>query len=67
MIQLSQLGCIMFPTSEVTKRTKGQPVSQDRGKLAIEHPGLAADLIHKTPRMGHIANTIRYQNKEGAN
>lgn len=63
MIQLSQLGCIMFPTSEETKKIKGQPVSKDRGKLSIEHPGLAADLIHKIPRMGHIANTIRYQNK----
>jgi response regulator RpfG family c-di-GMP phosphodiesterase len=68
MIQLSQLGCIVFPSKNTNVANKGLPnkgskFSKEHDKLVMEHPGLAADLIHKIPRMGQIAKTIRYQNK----
>jgi response regulator RpfG family c-di-GMP phosphodiesterase len=68
MIQLSQLGCIVFPSKNTNVANKGLPntgskFSREHDKLVMEHPGLAADLIHKIPRMGQIAKTIRYQNK----
>jgi response regulator RpfG family c-di-GMP phosphodiesterase len=61
MIQLSQLGCVMFPESGLSKSSEG--LSLEQRNMIERHPCLAADLIRKIPRMNQIAHTILYQEK----
>lgn len=60
MIELSQLGSIIFPKYFVGE---GKGLSQEELQLFEQHPCLAYDLIRKIPRMESIANTILYQEK----
>jgi len=61
MIQLSQLGCVMFPETSLSDGSKG--FSAEQFKMVERHPCLASDLIRKIPRMNKIAHTILYQEK----
>lgn len=63
MIQLSQLGCIIFPEHTIQNMQQGQAISEEERQLFAQHPCLAADLISKIPRMENIARTILYQEK----
>lgn len=63
MIQLSQLGCIIFPEHTIHNMQHGQAISEEERQLFAQHPCLAADLISKIPRMENIARTILYQEK----
>jgi response regulator RpfG family c-di-GMP phosphodiesterase len=63
MIQLSQLGCIIFPEHTIHNMQQGQAISEEERQLFAQHPCLAADLISKIPRMENIARTILYQEK----
>ena len=62
MIQLSQLGCIMFPDKGLMQ-TQQVTLSLEQRRMIEQHPFLAADLIKKIPRMKNIARTILYQEK----
>lgn len=61
MIQLSQLGCVMFPESGLSISSEG--LSLEQRNMIERHPCLAADLIRKIPRMNKMAHTILYQEK----
>lgn len=63
MIQLSQLGYVMFPDSELVEGTDNDSLSLEQRQMIDRHPCLAADLIRKIPRMNTIAHTILYQEK----
>ncbi|WP_367989411.1 HD domain-containing phosphohydrolase [Vibrio sp. NTOU-M3] len=63
MVQLSQLGYIIFPESTLKNFANGNTITEEDKQLFAQHPCLASDLIRKIPRMGTIANTILYQEK----
>ncbi len=63
MVQLSQLGYIIFPESTLKSMSEGKLVTEEAKQLFAQHPCLASDLIRKIPRMGTIANSILYQEK----
>ncbi len=57
MVELSQLGYILFPD-----KTSDNPVPSTSG-LQLHAPELAADLIKKIPRLESIGRAILYQSK----
>jgi len=63
MIQLSQLGCVIFPQDTIKHLDSGQSISEEEQQIFNQHPLLASDLIRKIPRMESIAQTILYQEK----
>jgi response regulator RpfG family c-di-GMP phosphodiesterase len=63
MVQLSQLGCIIFPPETLKNIERGQKISAEEKQLFAQHPCLAADLIRQIPRMEKIADSILYQEK----
>ncbi|MGF1755025.1 response regulator, partial [Vibrio makurazakiensis] len=69
MVQLSQLGHILFPDEQHNGHLTVPPIpeqsqaaSQTQQSLG-QHAALASDLIRRIPRMGPIANAIKYQEK----
>ncbi len=63
MVQLSQLGYIIFPESTLKSMSEGKLATEEDKQLFAQHPCLASDLLRKIPRMGAIANNILYQEK----
>jgi response regulator RpfG family c-di-GMP phosphodiesterase len=63
MVQLSQLGCVIFPTKTMKNFENGQIISEEERQLFAQHPCLASDLIRQIPRMEKIAYSILYQEK----
>lgn len=60
---LSQIGCVVLPESILKKVYRGETLNRDESELFDQHPFVASDLIAKIPRMKHVAEIIRYQNK----
>jgi response regulator RpfG family c-di-GMP phosphodiesterase len=63
MVQLSQLGCVIFPRETIHNIESGQKISEEERQLFAQHPCLASDLIRQIPRMEKIADNILYQEK----
>ena len=63
MIQLSQLGCVIFPPQTIKNIESGVEISEEERQLFAQHPCLASDLIRRIPRMEKIAENILYQEK----
>jgi response regulator RpfG family c-di-GMP phosphodiesterase len=63
MIQLSQLGCIIFPESTLKNIESGKLISGEEKQLFDQHPCLSSDLIRKIPKLENIAQNILYQDK----
>lgn len=63
MIQLSQLGCVIFPPQTIKNIESGSAISEEEKQLFAQHPCLASDLIRRIPRMEKIAENILYQEK----
>lgn len=63
MVQLSQLGCVIFPQETLKNIESGEPISEEEKQLFAQHPCLASDLIRQIPRMEKIAESILYQEK----
>jgi response regulator RpfG family c-di-GMP phosphodiesterase len=63
MVQLSQLGYVIFPQEKLKYLENGLIISQEEKQLYSERPALAADLIRQIPRMEKIADNILYQEK----
>lgn len=63
MVQLSQLGYIIFPESTLQNVSDGLIVTEEDRQLFSQHPCLAHDLVNKIPRMSSIAQAILYQEK----
>jgi response regulator RpfG family c-di-GMP phosphodiesterase len=63
MVQLSQLGCVIFPSQTLKNIDSGHTISEEEKQLFAQHQLLAADLIRQIPRMEKIADNIFYQKK----
>jgi response regulator RpfG family c-di-GMP phosphodiesterase len=63
MVQLSQLGYVIFPQEKLKYLENGLIISQEEKQLYSERPSLAASLIKQIPRMEKIAENILYQEK----
>ena len=60
---LSQIGCIILPEEILTKVAKGQRLAGMESKLFARHPGVAADLLAKIPRLEGVTEIVTYQEK----
>ena len=58
---LSQLGCMTLPEEVIEKVYVGQPLADDERELWGRHPELAASLIARIPRLGPVAQMVRFQ------
>jgi len=63
MVQLSQLGCVIFPQETMKNMESGMVMSEEERQLFAQHPCLASDLLRRIPRMEQIAESILYQEK----
>lgn len=63
MIQLSQLGCVIFPQGTIKNIENELSLSEEEKQLFAQHPCLASDLVRQIPRMEKIAENILYQEK----
>ncbi len=60
---LSQIGCVLLPEETIKKLYQGQQLTPDESQLFDMHPGIAANLIAKIPRMQPVADIIALQDK----
>ncbi len=60
---LSQIGCVILPETVLKKVYRSEPLTAEETQLFNQHPFIAADLIAKIPRMKHVADIIRSQDK----
>lgn len=60
---LSQLGCVRLPAGIMAKVAEGKALSAAEHGEFIAHASLGADLIAGIPRLEHVAEVVRYQNK----
>lgn len=60
---LSQLGCVILSEETVRKISRGQRLSAEEQQLYEMHPSIACNMIEKIPRLGDVAEAIRYQMK----
>ncbi|GAB6143561.1 HD domain-containing phosphohydrolase [Desulfocicer niacini] len=60
---LSQIGCVLLPEETIKKLYQGQQLTPDESQLFDMHPGIAANLITKIPRMQPVADIIAFQDK----
>ncbi|MEP1385997.1 MAG: HD domain-containing phosphohydrolase [Paraglaciecola sp.] len=63
MVQLSQLGCVIFPQETIKNIDSGVAISEEEKQLFAQHPCLASDLLRRIPRMEKVAENILYQEK----
>ncbi len=63
LVLLSQIGCVILPGDILSKVTSGDGLTPQESKLFDRHPLVGADLLTKIPRMGQIAEAVRYQDK----
>ncbi len=61
---LSQIGCVGVPADIVLADAAQRKLSEDEKTLLKEHPEVAARLVESIPRLGLVAEIIRYQAKE---
>lgn len=60
---LSQIGCVILPEAVLRKVYRGEGLTPEESQLYNQHPFVAADLIARIPRMKHVAEIIRFQDK----
>jgi response regulator RpfG family c-di-GMP phosphodiesterase len=60
---LSQIGCVILPEAVLKKVYRGERLTPEESQLFNQHPFVAADLVAKIPRMKHVAEIIRFQDK----
>ena len=63
MATLSQLGCVILPDGTLRKLSRGQKLSDEETQLYEMHPSMGCNMIEKIPRLGDVAEAIRYQLK----
>lgn len=62
-VMLSQIGCAVLPEDMLkTMRLEGR-LDPERQRLFDLHPKIAADLLANIPRLGEVAEIVRYQEK----
>lgn len=60
---LSQLGCITFSESLLTKVMRDSALTDREQSQLDGHPRIAANLIRRIPRLSEVAEIIAHQNK----
>lgn len=60
---LSQLGCVILPDGALRKLSRGQRLSEEERRLYEMHPSIGCNMIEKIPRLGDVAEAVRYQLK----
>jgi response regulator RpfG family c-di-GMP phosphodiesterase len=63
MASLSQIGCVILPDGTLRKLSRGQKLSEEESQLYEMHPSMGCNMIEKIPRLGDVAEAIRYQLK----
>jgi len=63
MATLSQLGCVILPDGALRKLSRGQKLTEEENQLYEMHPSMGCNMIEKIPRLGDVAEAIRYQLK----
>ena len=58
---LSQIGWITFPTDIAQKASSDQPLSPEQSLRFLEHPGAAARIIERIPRLQTVAKIVESQ------
>jgi len=61
---LSQLGCVTLSPETIDAVYQGEPLSPDEQAQYDAHPGVAAELLSKIPRLEPIAWMINHQNRQ---
>ena len=60
---LSQIGCVTVPSGFLEKLHKGESLNHSEKELLSQTPEFGARLIENIPRLGTVANIVRYQQK----
>ncbi|QAZ66411.1 HD domain-containing phosphohydrolase [Solidesulfovibrio carbinolicus] len=60
---LCLMGYIVLPEGVVSKVERGRQLSADDAAVYRQHAEVAAKLVANIPRMGHVAKSIAYQEK----
>lgn len=60
---LSQIGTMTLPEDLVRKHFHGEALTEKEQQLFDKHPYIGAELLATIPRLGDIAEIIRYQEK----
>lgn len=60
---LSQLGCVTLAPETIEALYRGDPLSEQEQAQYNEHPGIAASLLSKIPRLEPISWMIDHQNR----
>jgi len=60
---LSQLGCVTLAPETIDAVYQGQPLPENEQQQYDAHPGIAATLLHKIPRLEPVAWMIEHQNR----
>lgn len=63
MATLSHLGCVILPDGTLRKLSRGQKLTEEENQLYEMHPSMGCNMIEKIPRLGDVAEAIRYQLK----
>ena len=63
MATLSQLGCVILPDGTLRKLSRGLKLTEEENQLYEMHPSMGCNMIEKIPRLGDVAEAIRYQLK----
>ncbi len=63
---LAHLGCITLPPDLLNRHLAGQPLNAVESKMIAEHPETGHRLLTHIPRLGAVAEMIRFQQRPGA-
>lgn len=58
---LCQIGCVTLPDDVVRKKMSGTPLSAEEKSLYDMHPSVGFDLLGNIPRLGEVAEIVRFQ------
>ncbi len=58
---LSQIGCISLPSSVLSKKHEGEPLSDFEMNMYLKHPEMGARLLENIPRLEIVAKIITDQ------
>lgn len=58
---VSQIGCMTLPAETVATERDGHPLGDTEAKAFARHPGTAARIVAKVPRMSIVARIVAHQ------
>ena len=60
---LALLGCVSIPDQLLAKMETEERLTLDEEEMIRRHPGVGHELLAAIPRMGDVAESVRYQNR----